>query len=935
MADTHPDLLVDELAEEFARRYRSGERPSITEYAARYPDLADEIRDVFAGVVMLEQLKPSSHDTHHQSPAMPAHIRAPERLGEYRILRELGRGGMGVVYEAVQESLNRRVALKVLPAHLLANERLRSRFLRESQATGRLHHTNIVPVFGVGEADGLCFYVMQLITGRGLDEIIRTLAADDDQIDLPEFTPARLPHTVAQLGLQVAEALAYAHSQGIVHRDIKPSNLILDERGTVWITDFGVAKVFEESNLTQSGDLVGTLKYMPPERFAGKSDARGDVYSLGITLYELLTLSSAFPETNPQHLIQLIMLTGPPPLRKVKPRLPTDLEIILEKATTLNPGQRYQSAAELSEDLRRFLDDRPIRARRIGPLQQAWRWCRRNRAVTASAAAAFLMMIAVTAISITAYVRTAAAHRETAGANAEMRKALAAEQAQRTHAEKTSALALEALNRIYERFGANRLVATASSTISNGLGESVELPQQPALLPEAVPLLEDLLRTYEQIASNSAQFASLQAQAAEANHRIGDIRQRLGQLDAAAAAYQKAIHSYSVLLSDQDDATVRLKLVRSINELGHAQRSLPDLDRSRRTHDRALQLLGEASPEAASQPEFRYELARTIYLQEQFDFLAGPRGGPGPERRPPPDGPGQPPPKPGDFLMTPLPGPPLNERGAQQMRRAVRILEELKEQHPNVPEYRHLLACCYRDAPPEFRGRGPLEPFPQLDQAIELLRQLSRDFPRSPDYRFDLCETLARSAGPVGPSPGFTRPQPKIAERLTEAVTLSEELAAQYPGVPQYAAARAQYLDRLGIMHFNNRQFAPAETTGRHALAIQTQLVARYPDVLPYRLWLSLMECSLGRALREQGQLTEARAQVDSALQRLEELRNKDPRLGALRPILGMAYRELAQVQERAGEKEAAAESQRKAEAFGPQRPPSFPNPRERPEPRP
>ncbi len=174
MPDLHADdNRVDELAEEFARRWRAGERPSVDEYTARYPQWADEIRDVFPAVALMEQLKPVREDDRPPA-APPADLgRPPERIGEFSIVREIGRGGMGVVYEAVQESLGRRVALKVLPAHLLANEKLRSRFHRESQAAARLHHTNIVPVFGVGEHDGLCYYVMQLIPGRSLDGLLR------------------------------------------------------------------------------------------------------------------------------------------------------------------------------------------------------------------------------------------------------------------------------------------------------------------------------------------------------------------------------------------------------------------------------------------------------------------------------------------------------------------------------------------------------------------------------------------------------------------------------------------------------------------------------------------------------------------------------------------------------------------------------------------
>ncbi len=247
-----------------------------------------------------------------------------EEVGGYRILGEIGRGGMGVVYEAEQKSLGRRVALKVLPHRSHLSENARSRFLREARAAASMHHTNIVPVFEVGDEDDHFFYAMQLIQGQSLDSVIdelKELKIADSGTNVDPRNPlgpdlagkatmssgsgstgsASLPgesngsfggsrrfgfyRSVARIGLQVAQALAYAHARGIIHRDIKPSNLLLDADGVVWITDFGLAKTDEEG-LTQTGDFLGTLRYMSPERFSGKCDARADVYAAGLTVYE-------------------------------------------------------------------------------------------------------------------------------------------------------------------------------------------------------------------------------------------------------------------------------------------------------------------------------------------------------------------------------------------------------------------------------------------------------------------------------------------------------------------------------------------------------------------------------------------------------------------------------------------------------------------------
>ncbi|HJZ93875.1 MAG TPA: serine/threonine-protein kinase [Gemmataceae bacterium] len=903
---TSDDSTLDELTEEFARRWRAGERPSIEEYADRYPQWADEIRDVFPTVQMMEDLKPRPADP--TEPNLPTNngTPAPQRLGEFRIIQELGRGGMGVVYEAVQESLGRHVALKVLPAHLLANEKLRARFHRESHAAARLHHTNIVPVFGVGEDAGLCYYVMQLIPGRGLDEVLKDEGGRmKDETNHPSSFILH-PSQVARIGAQAADALAYAHSQGVLHRDIKPSNLLLDDRGQVWVTDFGVAKLVEEAHLTQSGDLVGTLKYMPPERFAGQSDARGDVYGLGITLYELLAGRPAFPDTTPQHLIHLITQADVPRLRKANPAVPPDLETIVLKAAARDPAQRYQTAAALAEDLRRFLDDRPILARRISPAGLAWRWCRRNPVTAGSLATVFLLMVAVTVVSVVSYVRTSAA-------NQEAQKALASETAQREHAEATSELALDALNRIYDRFAPTRLVVTPPSDDAGA-----ELPVQPALPPEAVRLLEDSLQTYEKIARSSREFPRLQAQAAEANHRIGDIRQRLGRFDESVIAYRTAIDLYAHLPAESAADEIRIKLARSYNELGRVLRTLQQFEEAGRAHSQAVRTLAEAPKPFADRPECRYELARSFYSLGQWDMFLFP--GPLPPKV---SGPG-PPPALGllgigrnrPLFVKKSFGPPPEFPGGHPVHRAIGLLEQLVKEHPTVPEYRHLLACCYRDSPP---GPGPWPPpavWPGSDRAIELLRRLVADHPKVPDYKFDLCETLRRMPPPGFPGDAGDASQRR--ERLKEATDLSSDLVTEYPNVPQYTAAHAQYLDWLGMEAFLARDFDESERMHRKAVTYQSTLVKQYPAVVAYAFWLSLMECSLGRVLVERGELKEARTRFQSATDRLEGLRKNEPNFGFVHGPLGMAYGELSRVLTKSGETELAAKARKKAEELGP-----------------
>ncbi len=397
----------------------------------------------------------------------------PERLGEYRLVREVGRGGMGVVYEAVQENLGRHVALKVLPFSGAADAHRLERFRREARAAANLHHTHIVPVFGVGEQDGVHYYAMQFIQGQGLDSVLHELrrlrgppeadaappsrqrpdlsagiaaslvkgsfagsvaarpAGGDGSTNRGpgDATPTRGSSSdlgaqvaqsdgsyfrgVARLAAQAAEALAYAHAQGVLHRDIKPSNLLLDTQGTLWVTDFGLAKVEGTDELTSPGDVVGTLRYMAPERFRGQADARGDLYSLGLTLYELATRRPAFAAVERAQLLDRVQHEEPARPRRLDPGLPRDLETIILKATAKEPAGRYQTAAELAEDLRLFLGDQPIRARRTPWHERTWRWCRRNPALARlTAALATLLLLVAVGATIAAYWFSALAQSE-------------------------------------------------------------------------------------------------------------------------------------------------------------------------------------------------------------------------------------------------------------------------------------------------------------------------------------------------------------------------------------------------------------------------------------------------------------------------------------------------------------------------------------------
>jgi len=419
-ADRDP---VEVLAAEFIARRRRGEDPSVDEYIVEHPDLAEEIAELFPTIAALEKVKiEKGRSVGGRVSLGGSRI---ERLGSFRVIREIGRGGMGIIYEAEEESSGRRVAIKVLPKRLLPEPKYLRWFQRETRIAASLHHPNIVPLFEVGQQDGFHYYVMQYVEGVSLDRILestkrgefiagkedlasmaRVLIARDGNSQQRERTPhapiqlevdtspsrgllATMPirrqaerdadiraylagrsspaprpqtlasssvywRSVARIGVQVADALQYTHAMGIMHCDIKPANLIVNARGIVWIVDFGLAEALGHGEANRSDGIVGTLPYMAPEQLRGRSDARSDIYSFGLTLYELLTLRPAFDVSDRHALVQKIMKEGPVRPRVVCPKIPKDLETIVLKAIDRQPECRYQSAEALATDLRRF-----------------------------------------------------------------------------------------------------------------------------------------------------------------------------------------------------------------------------------------------------------------------------------------------------------------------------------------------------------------------------------------------------------------------------------------------------------------------------------------------------------------------------------------------------------------------------------------------------
>ncbi|HVK10232.1 MAG TPA: serine/threonine-protein kinase, partial [Gemmataceae bacterium] len=407
-ADSDSDLdgLVADAADDFHARRDRGENPDPEEYAARHPAAAARLRRVL-GMLRRVTIDP------------PADRPVPEVLGDFRVGREVGRGGMGVVFEAAQLSLPRRVALKILPTAAVIDPRRVERFRAEAMAAARLEHPRVVQVFEVGRDRGFHFIAMQFIDGRPLSDVIRDRYRPGDLLDPTATTvhlggastPPPRPSAAApvldgsppvpaagrrptffqwaaDLGRQAAEGLAHVHRAGVVHRDVKPSNLLLDGAGNLWVSDFGVAKL-ADNKLTTDGDVFGTIQYMSPEQARGATavDGRADVYSLGASLYELLTGHLPVPGKTRAEILSRIETLEPVPPRRHDRRIPRDLETIVLKCLHKRPADRYASAADLAADLTSFLADGPIKARRRSLTYRAWRAVRAHRWPVLTAAA--------------------------------------------------------------------------------------------------------------------------------------------------------------------------------------------------------------------------------------------------------------------------------------------------------------------------------------------------------------------------------------------------------------------------------------------------------------------------------------------------------------------------------------------------------------------
>jgi len=601
-SDNDTELLVAEVAEDFLRRIEQGEDPKVADYVTRYPSIAENLRQILPVLKVVDASQDIWLERDHDGEEGVPRERI---LGDFKILREVGRGGMGVVYEARELSLGRRVALKVLPFVAVLDPHQLKRFQMEAQIAACLHHTHIVPVFSVGSERGVYYYAMQYVEGRSLASIIQELRQYTNETPVEEKKDSFLKQdlsdgarrlladsstrssgfvrSITQLCIQAAEALQYAHDMGVVHRDIKPSNLLLDERGHLWITDFGLARYRTNTAtvLTRPGDVLGTMRYMSPEQATGNSaivDHRTDIYALGATLFELLSLEPVFADQERHRLMISIEMDEPRSLHLLNPAVPKDLATIVLKTMAKDPVRRYASSKALAEDLQRFLDHKPIEARRPSMGERLGKWSLRHRVLVNA-------MAGVLAVGVVAlFLGTVIVWQEKARTEAALIQVQAERQRALTHYEK----AREAVDEI------THIVEQQSTSFA-------------AVKETRRELLQKAQGFYESLLETNSQNPNVMVETCQAYQHIGSIHMRLGQYDAAATAYSSAIAVGNRIQKIRPDhphmQSLKADCVEALCEALREQGKLAESVARQREAIEILEQINAQRPSARSRPD--------------------------------------------------------------------------------------------------------------------------------------------------------------------------------------------------------------------------------------------------------------------------------------------------------------------------------------------
>lgn len=800
-----------ELLDRYLAGWEAGEPPSISAWVQGRPEMELALRNYIAQLNDLQNAlhplavdpgasssqiellpfcggdrrRPISDRRAVDTPPSPGSHGPQTRLGDYHLLGEIGRGGMGIVYRARQLSLGRDVAIKTLPFAAVLDPKQIKRFQNEAQAAAQLHHPNIVPVYAVGCERGVHYYSMQLIEGLSLDQVVADLRAGgkgnaichqttliqpgeafalpptpaapdvDTRKGLPSSTLASIRsrshiESIVRLGIQAAEALHYAHQCGVIHRDIKPSNLMIDGRANLWITDFGLARCQQSSPMSVTGDLMGTLRYMSPEQASGRVhavDHRTDIYSLGVTLYELLTLQLAFDAPNRIELITLINQSTPVAPRKLNPAIPADLETILCKAISREPLERYESAGEMAEDLQRFLRGEQPLAKRPTYLDQTLKWVTRHKHLFLATSLSLLVILC----GLTVATVLIASHKRLA-----------------TEASERADLHLMQTNRVVQNFGS--LAIDRLRGIRGGETLRAEL-------------LAELTRYYLDFIDYAQGQPELNLQLGEAYAQLAEVYVQSGQREAASASYTEAIATLRELPecwpdSPQFTALAASRLAQAYGGLAALQAEEHSITPTATApwHDtlqQAINLQRHAACVTPGEDAYAVELAALIIQQ-------------------------------GDLLIRAQ----LPEQGLQTLQQAVEILDA-QLLHPNVNlRVLELDTLCHNNLASLHQQSDPLTADRLLTRAIRSAEKWVEAQPAAEHSRMHLGRVLA-NAGALA----MQIDQPERAEECLErAIQQWSHLADRVPPSHHYHAELAANQNSFGQFLLTQQRWSEAET---------------------------------------------------------------------------------------------------------------------------
>jgi serine/threonine-protein kinase len=834
-----PEVELELITAELGLRRRRESDLAVEEFWARFPEYQAELvptwrRPPSSGADPREGSHPSWAAADPHGPDSLRRSRpAPGRLGKYELLEEVGRGAFGIVYRARDAELDRVVALKVPRSGHLATPGEVDRFLREARSAAQLDHPSIVAIHDAGHADGSCYLACAFVPGTTL---ARRLA--DGRL------PAR---EAAELAAAMAEALHHAHLRGVVHRDVKPSNILLGRDGVPRLTDFGLAKREEgDISLTVDGEPLGTPAYMPPEQARGEArgvDGRGDVYSLGAVLYQMLTGEPVF-RGNAAMIRKQVLEDEPTPPRRLDDRIPRDLEVICLKCLQKEPARRYASAAELADDLRRFLRGEPIVARPVGPVGHLGAWCRR-KPVVAGLLAGLGLAVSVGLSGVTWQWLRAAREWRRAEANLHLARL------EGDRAEENSRLAHRAVDDYLDRVSTNKLLDV------------------PGMQPLRKELMKSALGYYQRFVEQRAGDPAVLAELADAHFKIGFIDSEIGLKGQTLAAYQRARTIYEDLVrSHPREARFRVKLSKAIYNMGTQHRATGQIAEALRSFRDAFAIQEGLARDYPEDLEFRRHRAAGYHNLGLLQFETG-----------------------------------HPAEGLESLRRAIAATEELVAADPAIDDRAQLAQFYGTLGAVQFMTGHPSAALDPWRRSAELLRGVTRDRPEVALFRRDLAGTVMN----LGALELENRHADEAIGYLREALALQERLVRDNPAVLDYSQDLARTYATLGEAYCQMDRPAEAVRPLEQARDLREMLVRSDPANLDYQSELGRALSPLGAVLATLGDRTKARQVFREAREHHRIAFSRAPDVVPYRRYFGEHYRLLAAAERRLGDPAGAA----------------------------